>query len=242
MRDYLLFRLYGPMSAWGDIAVGEFRPSFAHPSKSAILGLIAAALGLRRDREEEHRNLAESYRFAVRIDVMGNLLRDYHTAQVPPAQKGIIHATRRSELESSSLNTILSTRDYREDAVYAVVLWTISTNCSYSLANLVEALRKPMFTLYLGRKSCPPALPLQPQIVSAPSLKDALEAGVFKDAEFLGDLFLTGLSPVYWEEDGLSGYTAQHVITRRDDPISRQRWQFAERREHYTALVQEKKD
>jgi CRISPR system Cascade subunit CasD len=38
MRDYLLFRLYGPLAAWGDIAVGEYRPSFAHPSKSAIIG------------------------------------------------------------------------------------------------------------------------------------------------------------------------------------------------------------
>jgi CRISPR system Cascade subunit CasD len=242
MRDYLLFRLYGPMSSWGDIAVGEFRPSFAHPSKSAILGLIAAALGLRRDQEEDHRNLAASYRFAIRIDFMGNLLRDYHTAQVPPAQKGVVHPTRRSQLGSPNLNTILSTRDYREDAVYTIALWTIATNSSYSLAQLMEQLRKPRFTLYLGRKSCPPALPLQPQIVSAPSLKVALEAGVFKDAEFLGDLFSTGLSSVYWEEDGLSGYIAQHVITRRDDPISRRRWQFAERREHYTGLVQEKED
>ena len=48
IRDYLVFRLYGPMCSWGDIAVGEVRPSTVHPSKSAILGLIAAALGVKR--------------------------------------------------------------------------------------------------------------------------------------------------------------------------------------------------
>ena len=48
IRDYLVFRLYGPMCSWGDIAVGEVRPSTVHPAKSAILGLIAAALGIKR--------------------------------------------------------------------------------------------------------------------------------------------------------------------------------------------------
>ena len=58
MHEYLLFRLYGSMASWGDIAVGEFRPTFDHPSKSAVMGLIAAAMGIRRDEEERQRELA----------------------------------------------------------------------------------------------------------------------------------------------------------------------------------------
>ena len=53
MREYLMFRLYGPMASWGDIAVGEYRPSFAHPSKSAVMGMLAAAVGLRREEEDK---------------------------------------------------------------------------------------------------------------------------------------------------------------------------------------------
>ncbi len=61
MRDFLVFRLYGPLASWGDIAVGEQRPTTPHPSKSAVLGLIAAALGVRRDEEERQQALAEGY-------------------------------------------------------------------------------------------------------------------------------------------------------------------------------------
>ena len=48
MRDYLVFQLYGQLASWGDIAVGETRPSALTPTKSAILGLVAAALRLKR--------------------------------------------------------------------------------------------------------------------------------------------------------------------------------------------------
>src|SRR6266699_2816470 len=81
-QEYLVFRLYGPMCSWGDIAVGEVRPSTMHPSKSAILGLVAAALGLKRpdtvrDENERttlevaHSTLAHGYGFAVRVDAPG---------------------------------------------------------------------------------------------------------------------------------------------------------------------------
>ncbi|MEN6396285.1 MAG: type I-E CRISPR-associated protein Cas5/CasD, partial [Methanoregula sp.] len=117
MQEFLIFRLYGSMASWGDIAVGEFRPTFDHPTKSAVMGLIAAAMGIRRDEEERQRELAAGYLMAIRIDGPGVLLRDYHTAQVPPAGKGKIKyhfLTRKDELAvpKDELNTILSSRDY----------------------------------------------------------------------------------------------------------------------------------
>ena len=129
MKEYLIFRIYGMMASWGDIAVGEFRPSFDHPSKSAVMGMVAAALGIRRDEEERLRELATGYDMAVRIDVPGILLRDYHTAQVPSSGKGrkkLVFSTRKAELSvpKDELNTILSSRDYRCDAVYSVCLWS----------------------------------------------------------------------------------------------------------------------
>jgi CRISPR system Cascade subunit CasD len=229
MRDYLLFRLYGPLAAWGDIAVGEYRPSFAHPSKSAIIGLLAAALGIRRDEEDRQKSLAESCSFAVRVDSMGVLLRDYHTTQVPSTKKGVVHYTRRSELAADDLNTILSSRDYRCDAAYTVAI-TVGDGSLYTVQQLAAALLKPVFTLYLGRKSCPLAMPLQPQVINAATLREALES--VPPVEELSSIVQKGDAMVFWEDDTASGLERQQVITRRDEPRSRKRWQFSERREN----------
>jgi len=238
MSDYLLFRLYGPMAAWGDIAVGEFRPSYAHPSKSAVLGLVAAALGIRRDEEAVHQTMATSYGFAVRVEAAGSPIRDYHTAQVPPAGSGRrkkTFATRKDELAvpKEELGTILSSRDYRCDSLYSVCLWTVGDSSPYSLAQLEAALAKPAFTLYLGRKSCPLALPLQPQVVQASDLREAFHSARFEDKNFLTSLPSSEPVDVYWEGPQANGYNAVHTIERRDSPLSRRRWQFAVRSEHY---------
>ncbi|WP_295540003.1 CRISPR-associated protein Cas5, partial [Thiolapillus sp.] len=51
MDDYLVFQLYAPLASWGGQAVGQERPSDDHPGRSALLGLLAAALGIRREEE-----------------------------------------------------------------------------------------------------------------------------------------------------------------------------------------------
>ncbi len=236
MSDYLLFHLYGPLASWGDIAVGEYRPSFAHPSKSAIIGLLAAALGIRRDEEERQNSLAAACSFAVRIDAMGVLLRDYHTTQVPSVKRGVTHHTRQSELTMEELNTILSSRDYRCDATYTVAI-TVTDDAPYSLEELASALLKPVFTLYLGRKSCPLATPLHPQIVNAVTLRNAL-ASVPPIVE-LNDIISKTDANVFWEGDIESGLVCQQVINRRDEPRSRKRWQFSDRRENYGVFRKE---
>jgi len=233
MRDYLLIYLYGPMASWGDIAVGEYRPSFAHPSKSAIVGLLAAALGIRREEEKRQNNLAAFCSFAVRVDYMGVLLRDYHTTQVPSAKKGVTHYTRKSELAVESLNTILSSRDYRCDALYTVAI-TVTDDAPVGIQELVDKLRNPDFTLYLGRKSCPLAMPLHPHIVKAATLREAFEKTPVPE-EF-PNVLAKGPVMVYWEGDAPSGIECRQVITRRDQPRSRKRWQFEERSENFGAL------
>jgi len=253
IRDYLVFRLYGAMCSWGDIAVGEVRPSTVHPSKSAILGLIAAAMGIKRPDtvsnenervvlEEAHRALAQGYGFAVRVDAPGRSLVDYHTAQVPSSGTGRNRrqfATRRDELLSvprADLNTILSRRDYRVDALYTVALWARPW-APHALDEFAARLHEPVYALYLGRKSCPPALPLAAQVVIAGSILDAMP---------LPDDFTRRLVPpstravLYWDEDGEAGIPPEHTFTRRDAVYSRRRWQFQTRTEHHAALpVQE---
>lgn len=174
---YLLFRLYGPLASWGEIAVGESRHSAVYPGKSALLGLIAAALGIRRDEEQRQAALASGYRFAVKVISTGHPLRDYHTAQAPDSVGKFVYRTRRDELVlgKERLGTILSSREYRCDA-FSLVAVVAEDDAPYSLDEIREALMKPRFHLYLGRKSCPVAAPLNPLVRDAVGFGDALDS------------------------------------------------------------------
>lgn len=240
MTEFLLFNLYGPMASWGDIAVGEQRPSHGHPSKSAILGLLAAALGIRRDEEDLHNELQSSLAFAVRVNHVGDLLRDYHTTQTPSQKKGKSFRTRKDEIDADSLNAILSQRDYRTNASYTIVLWLTDHASSWVLLDLKNALLAPKFTLYLGRKSCPTALPLKPEIVRSDDLYHALEQ-VDGNCEYLNELPVAKNWSVYWEgieysETGFPQQALHWESSRRDAIASRKRWQFSERKEYYVNL------
>lgn len=241
--DYLLFRLYGPMASWGDISVGEYRPTFVHPTKSAIVGILAAALGIRRDEEDRQKELAESCEMAVRMDAEGVLLRDYHTIQVAPsgsARNKNIFDTRSEELSGpkENLKTILSTRDYRCDALFTICIWYSEATRSYSLRELCDKLKCPVYTLYLGRKSCPVSLPLQPRVVQAENIQEAFNQIAFAEGDLDG-LPRSSQIHYYWEEGAEARIKGVHKIVRRDHPLSRKRRQFTNRTEIYGVLEEE---
>ena len=150
MQNYLTFQLYGVLVSWGEQAVGGERPSNDHPSRSAMLGLLAAALGIKRDEEDKHLALAKQCRFGFKLYSSGWIIRDFHTSQVPSTMSKINHLhTRRDELKFPKLNTILSSREYRQDAFSVVALW-FETNGKYTLEQLKTSLQSPNFHLYLG--------------------------------------------------------------------------------------------
>ena len=242
MSQFLMIRLYGPMVSWGDIAVGEQRLSHGHPTKSAVVGLLAAALGIKREEEDQQLALAQGYHMAVRVDSPGALLRDYHTVQVPPPDRGRHYATRKDELSvpKHTMNTILSQRDYRVDAHYTVAIYQNSG--PYSLDVLAAALMSPRYHLYLGRKSCPLAFPLQPKVVDSEHLKAAFDQMPVENEIFLIKSLSTTRAnkqmAYYWEglkkeQTGLSADGATYMQhERRDQVASRKRWQFVSRQEH----------
>lgn len=232
MRDYLLFRLYGAMAAWGDVAVGEHRPSHTHPGRSAILGMLAAAKGVRREDELLQQGLAGGYGLAVASDVMGVPLRDYHTVQVPPQQRKTVYRTRRDELDAEKLNTLLSSRDYRTDVLHRVCLWVQDPSPPFSLEALKDALERPAFALYLGRKCCPLALPLEPQVLRAASVREAFAAATFNDELLTAELARDEVA-YHWDDVDHAGMTPTKTFTRRDQAYSRRRWQFVDRQEQF---------
>ena len=139
----LLLRLAAPLQAWGADSKFETRKTAREPTKSGVIGLLAAALGLRRDETEPLTRLAQ-LRFGVRVEREGQLLVDYHTAN-------------REEDRKKGKAPYVTYRHYLEDAVFLVGLESEDTAL---LQELAEALTHPVFPLYLGRRACPPTLPL----------------------------------------------------------------------------------
>jgi CRISPR system Cascade subunit CasD len=251
--ETLVFQLQAPLSSWGEVAVGEYRPSAEYPSQSAIQGLLGAALGIARDDDAAQTALRTGYRLAVGVLSQGRLLRDYHTAQVPGRSdiKKRPHATRRDELSlpKTDLNTILSSRDYRQDAAALVAVQTVA-NAPYSLTQLAEALKKPKFVLYLGRKSCPVAAPVYPRVLSALAINAAFTDYLQQLADLWRQQLLKHTEPnnlavqkIAWGDDfgmddlSVIGVQRNLSITRKDQVITRQGWQFADRSEHIALLM-----
>jgi len=125
MTRFLLFTIYAPLTSWGDITVGEARGSWDRPSRSAIFGMVAAALGIDRTDQPAHDALDLGYGFAVRLDASGIPLVDYQTAQTIAASAIKKHrpATRAAMLSCADPETMLSRRWYRQDALATVCIW-----------------------------------------------------------------------------------------------------------------------
>lgn len=175
MHRFLLFVLAGPLASWGETSNGQHRPSADRPTKSAVLGMLAAARGVPRG-DPEIPALGDALGYAVRVDRAGVLVSDYHTTHTPigdPEQNR--WRTRACELATNKINTSITAREYRADAVYTIALWSRDGRTD-RLDQLATALRKPVWALYLGRKSCPLGIPLRPEIREAETLEEALHS------------------------------------------------------------------
>jgi CRISPR system Cascade subunit CasD len=239
MPRYLTFALVAPLASFGAIAVGERRSGWDRPGRSAVLGLIGACLGLHRDDDAGQEALANGYSVALLCHSSGRLLADYHTTQVPSAKRGRRFATRAEELAEPELNTILSRRDYRSGAWHLGAIWPRGDTPRWTLEELAEAMRRPGFVPYLGRKSCPLGLPLGPMIEAAADAPAALEARHRTGLEasvkgpdgrvlrsVLADPPAETIIVLDADDPAAVGPRHRRIEFRRDQPRSRRRWQF----------------
>lgn len=133
----LLLQLAAPLQSWGVRSRFAQRTTEPAPSRSGIIGMLAAAQGRRRTDPIED---LLALRFGVRLDQPGHMTRDFQTARTFDGRTSMP----------------ISDRYYLADAVF---LAGIEGDESL-LSDLDHALRHPVFPLYLGRRSCPPALPV----------------------------------------------------------------------------------
>ncbi|MCC2323509.1 type I-E CRISPR-associated protein Cas5/CasD [Cellulomonas xiejunii] len=196
----LVLTLAGPLQAWGSSSRFTTRATDDAPTKSGVVGLLAAAQGRRRtDALEDYVGL----RLGVRIDQPGRLLRDFQTAR---------------SLDGTDTMP-LSYRYYREDARYVAV---VEADPSL-LEAFDDALRRPVFPLYLGRRSCPPAEPLVPRLADT-ALGSVLLDEPWRAAPWWRKQH--GDSPPMLEyrvDRGAAPELAEHRLgetVQRDEPIS----------------------
>lgn len=160
----LLIRLAAPMQSWGASSRFTRRETETMPTKSGVIGMVAAALGMdRTDSLERFRGL----RFGVRADQPGTVMSDYHTVENPT-------------VADKQARMTVSRRYYLQDAVFLVGL---ESPDAAELETYRDALRTPYYPLFLGRRSCPPDGPLQ-MWMSDKSLEDALRDAPWRAAEW----------------------------------------------------------
>ena len=133
----ILLKFSGPLQSYGTSSHFQTRYTDYYPSKSAVLGLLAACLGYRRDEEEKLRELS-TLKFAVRLDQQGSLLRDYHIAVT---DKEIVEKPQ----------TYVTNRYYLEDALFIVAL----SSKDELIDTLIKTIKSPYFQPFMGRRSLP---------------------------------------------------------------------------------------
>lgn len=130
----LTIKLTAPLQSYGNEATFERRTTNTFPTKSAVIGMVAAALGYRRT---DRRILAlNDLNFAVRIDQAGRGLTDYQTVEWKQDTRKITY------------------RDYIQDAVFVVALGSDDDSL---MDEIKVALKHPKFQLFLGRRANAPA-------------------------------------------------------------------------------------
>ncbi len=139
--DVLTIRASAPLQSYGNQATFNRRTTHHYPTKSAVIGLVAAALGLRR--EDAAIQSLNQLKYALRIDQVGQTMTDFQIVETNRPKKGARKITY---------------RDYLQDYVYMIALGSEDMD----LIRIISyALLHPKFQLYWGRRSNPPAGVLQ---------------------------------------------------------------------------------
>jgi CRISPR system Cascade subunit CasD len=153
----VLFRLEGPLQAYGVGARFEVRTTGREPSKSAVVGIVCAVLGVARDDEAMIARIAR-LELAVRVDREGGLLRDYQTVgggdypgRDDRDQYGVVSASGRN------VGTVQTVRFYLTDASF---LCALGGDDRELVDRIAGALEDPVHDTFLGRRACVPSRPL----------------------------------------------------------------------------------
>jgi CRISPR system Cascade subunit CasD len=176
MVNTLYLHLAAPLQSWGERGRWSVRDTASEPTKSGVIGLIGCAMGVGDDATL--RMLSSQTRMAVRIDRPGTRLTDYHTIGGGYDEPALLTAEGKPKKSSGRPHTEISLRDYLCDAAFVVALWSTDT---VLIERMAMSVQNPVWTLFLGRKSCPPAAPLFLGLAEMPDVETAIRQAPLTD-------------------------------------------------------------
>ncbi len=157
---HLALYLRAPLQSWGASSKFGDRGTLDAPTRSGLLGLLAAACGVDKNDETRDREwLARAAKLSVAVLAFrrGDRMADYHTVGArydkdDPWQKRMIPTTP----DGKPRGTDLTHRDYLADSVFGAVL----SGDDALVDEMATGLADPVWGVWLGRKSCIPTEPI----------------------------------------------------------------------------------
>ncbi|MCW5599752.1 MAG: type I-E CRISPR-associated protein Cas5/CasD [Nitrosomonas sp.] len=226
MPYYLILRLDGPMQSWGTHTFEDFRPSNLFPTRSGLLGLLGACLGIDRHNHAELEQLAASVEFTVRVDRI--VLRPSTEQPMPKAVIKLsdfhtVLAARKVD-GSTNKNPVVSRREYLFDAAFTVAIGAKPV-APVTLEAIAEALHRPCFTPVLGRRSCPITRPLlEGAPIEANDAKIALASALPVGGLIYAEGDLESMQPLRIRDVPMHGrnrqFGARQVYVHKETPCS----------------------
>ena len=188
---YLALYLHAPLQSWGYQSRFDRRTSLSYPTRSGITGLLCAAMGIDRN---DTAALAGFTGLAMTMCTYapGMRFEDFHTVG-GGYNPGTERQCMARKADGGTPQTVVTQREYLHDARFGVIV----TGARDALARMESALRHPVWGIWLGRKSCIPAVPVcqglfdvyddamarLDELGGRPARRTVVEAPVFADGD-----------------------------------------------------------
>ena len=148
---YIGLYLDAPLQSWGYQSKFDRRTTLSYPTRSGVVGMLSAAMGIQRDGREELEELA-TLGIQVVVYRQEGRLTDFHTVGGGWSKKEnpgniVLRASGKPG------DTVVTYREYLESARFGVVL---SAEADL-IGRAADALKHPVWGVWLGRKACIPA-------------------------------------------------------------------------------------
>mgnify|MGYP001251433293 CR=1 FL=1 len=191
MPRHLLMRLEAPLIAFGGETIDNYGVIRDFPALSMVTGLLANALGYRREEGELHTRLQTRLLVGARLDSELQRLTDYQTARLFENDQGWTSfgvPEGRAKSPSYSMQadgkkslTWQRYRDYHASLNVLVALRLEPAAETPTLDDLAQALDRPARPLFIGRKTCLPSRRVFAGWQDATNILEALKAAPFPE-------------------------------------------------------------
>ncbi len=206
LKHYLVLKLQGVMQAWGGHTMEDLRHTEMMPTRSGMVGLLAACLGIDRHDHQQLDALAQSLTIVIRADKRSGMpvkrITDFHTVMDARKVDG-----------KRNKYPVVSRREYLCDAVFTVLL-EVQDKAIFTRHDLAKAVQKPVYMPFLGRRSCPITRPLYEAELQAEDIHNAFS-------------LLDAIGGTLYSDHPVT--TDDLIIHRRDVPLYARKRQFATR-------------